>query len=220
MKLAYPLLDRPIEFAEDTVNVLVLENAVELRKAVRSLKRQTDGEPGEFVLSEEHEPKDFSKLAALVTDPFSLELSSKKISTKLTQEASRTARELDDDLRRIMSDINSLAAKISAPMEFETIFTELEGADALIKMLDFCIDEAELSFPEAILEYMKLQRVFFNKRLFVFYNLKACLSETELSLLYRSACYEKYAVLLVEDRQRSALPEEKTVVVDNDLCVF
>lgn len=127
-----------------------------------SLKRQTDGEMGDFVLSEEHEPKEFSKLAALVTDPFSLELSSKKISTKLTQEASRTARELDDDLRRIMSDINSLAAKISALMEFETVFTELEGADALMKMLDFCIDEAELSFPEAILEYMKLQRVFFN----------------------------------------------------------
>ena len=40
MKLAYPLLDRPIEFAEGTVNVLVLENAVELRKAVLSLKRQ------------------------------------------------------------------------------------------------------------------------------------------------------------------------------------
>jgi hypothetical protein len=40
-------------------------------------------------------------------------------------------------------------------------------------------------------------------------------------LAHRSICYEKLAVLLLEDVQRGqALPEENTVIVDKDRCVF
>lgn len=59
------------------------------------------------------------------------------------------------------------------------------------------------------------------KKLFIFYNLKACLSPEELELFYRSVFYEKLNVLLVEDTQRGIKSFcEDTLVVDKDLCIF
>lgn len=52
MKLAYPLLNSPIEFDENFISILIIENANELRKAITSMQQQCNGGQGDFVLSE------------------------------------------------------------------------------------------------------------------------------------------------------------------------
>lgn len=58
-------------------------------------------------------------------------------------------------------------------------------------------------------------------KLTAIYNLKACMSTEELELFYKSVKYEKLPLLLVEDIQRKAIPaDERTVIIDEDLCVI
>jgi CRISPR-associated protein Csn2 len=221
MMLVYPLLNEPITFEENTVNVLVLEHPQELRKAINNLQWQIDGGEGDFVLSENFQPMELSKYAALVTDPFNLALESKKMTGKINQMVSQAGEDHLEEFQRIAKEVNELAVQIGMDLDFEATFQPLEKIETLVDLMKFRVDQEDMSFPEQILVYMKLYCRFFGIRLFVFYNLKACLDERERKLLYRSVGYEKLTLLLLEDAQRGqALPEEKTVVIDKDLCVF
>lgn len=221
MKLAYSLLDKPILIEENRISVLIIENALELRRAIGALKRQVSGADGEFVLSENGEIADIAKKADLVTDLFAIELDSKKMASKVTQYAVRAASDYSEEYQKIITQLNMLAAKVSTQMEFEASFSELENAEGIIKLFGFYVDDSTMSFPEKIVEYMRIHRLFFGTKLFSFYNLKALMDEPELIPFYKSVLYEKLNVLLIEDRQRTTLPQyENTVIVDNDLCVF
>ncbi len=221
MTLFYPLLNEPIRFSEDQIAVLIVEHRGELRKAVCTLQEQMAGADGPFVLGQRGEIRPISKEALLITDPFSVELDGKRLLTKITQEAEMAGTAYGERLQELLLQLNEIAAQISTELEFEASFTELESWGELIHLMGFRVDTENLSFSERLLEYMKLQRKFFGKRLFVFFNLKACLTEKECLLLYKSVQYEKLQILLLEDLQRTPLKEyENTVLIDEDLCVF
>ena len=221
MKLAYPLLSKPIEFEEGSVSILVIENARELRNVLLSLKSQIMGNDGEFVLSEKNEIMELSKNTVLVTDLFEMELESRRIDSKFDQSAIQAADEYVDEFQKILASINELGTRISMSLEPESSFSALESPDSLIKLLHFHVEKENLQFSEQILEYMRIQRLFFGKKLFIFYNLKACLTDYEVSALYKAIQYEKYHVLLVEDVQRAEPSTgERIVIVDKDLCII
>lgn len=222
MTLVHPLLPEPIAFTEDKIAVLVVEAPKELRKMIFALQQQEAGHAGEFVLAEKFMPVEFSKYAALVTDPYALDFAAKKIAAKLTQQALAAAKEAyGEQLMAILAELNALAAGISTMLDFEVAFSEMESPEALVKQMDFHIDRQLLDFPEQVLEYAKLQQRVFGKKLVIFYNLKACLTEEEVKLLYKALRYEKIPLLLLEDRQRPGGEEDENVtIIDKDLCVF
>lgn len=222
MTLAYPLLPEPIVFEENKISVLVVESPSELRKMILSLQQQATGYEGAFVLGENWLPVEISKYATLVTDPFTLDFEAKKIATRLAQQALAVAKEeYGEEFRGLLSELNTLAAEISTLLDFEVTFSEMESPEALVKQMNFHIDCQMLDFPSAVLEYMKLQQRVFGKKLMIFYNLKACLTEEEVRLLYKAVKYEKIQILLLEDRQRPGGEEDENVsIIDKDLCVF
>lgn len=222
MTLAYPLLPEPIVFEENKISVLVVESTSELRKMILSLQQQATGYEGAFVLGENWLPVEISKYATLVTDPFTLDFEAKKIATRLAQQALAVAKEeYGEEFRGLLSELNTLAAEISTLLDFEVTFSEMESPEALVKQMNFHIDCQMLDFPSAVLEYMKLQQRVFGKKLMIFYNLKACLTEEEVRLLYKAVKYEKIQILLLEDRQRPGGEEDENVsIIDKDLCVF
>ena len=90
---------------------------------------------------------------------------------------------------------------------------------ANLKLLDLHIDSEVMTLPERMLEYMKLCRRFFGKKLFVFLNLKSFLSDRELELFYGTVMYEKFDILLVEGTQRGKTCScERVYIIDSDLC--
>lgn len=122
MKLNYPLFGKPLELGEDHAAVLVVENARELRKIIISLQRQTENEPGEFILSENNEKREISKLAVLITDPFSLEFDSRRLSNKINQAAVQASADFAEQIQKLLRDINALAADISTRLDFAADF--------------------------------------------------------------------------------------------------
>ena len=221
MTLAYPLMNEPIRFTENRVNVLVIENAVELRRFLLCLKEQINGLAGELVLGENGDVIELPKNAFLITDPFAIDFDSKKLLTKIAQDACSAGAEFAEDFVCVMAQLNKLAQQISSSLDYEASFDPVGSWDELVKIMGFHIDRETLSFPEQLLECIKLQRLFFGKKLFIFYNLKACLNSEELALFYRSVFYEKLNILLVEDAQRGASNFcENIIIVDKDLCII
>lgn len=221
MTFYHPILNEPIRFSENRISVLVMEHAEAMRSLLLMLRMQIGGETGPCVFAEKGELRELSKAAVLITDPFSLDWDAKRMLTKIFHAVSEQAEEYADAFRDIINRLNMLACEIGTVLDFDAAFEPLETAEDLIKLLGFHVDTENLSFPEGLIEYMKLQRRFFAKKLFVFYNLKSCLSETELAAFYRTVRYEKLQLLLIEDMQRKRLPEyEAETVLDKDLCIL
>jgi len=111
MTLAYPLLNETIRFAENRVNVLVIENATELRRFLFCLKDQINGLAGELVLGENGDVIEMHKSAFLITDPFALDFDSKKLLTKITQDACFAGADFAEEFYSIMEQLNKLKAE-------------------------------------------------------------------------------------------------------------
>ena len=79
MKLVCASFGLEMELLENYVTVLVVENAGYLTEIVSSLKKQSDGEEGIFVLVENDKIEKIDKKLALVIDPFSISVNERKI---------------------------------------------------------------------------------------------------------------------------------------------
>ncbi|MBQ3379736.1 MAG: type II-A CRISPR-associated protein Csn2 [Clostridia bacterium] len=218
MILAHYLLSTPISFKENVINVLTVEEPRTLRSFLTQLTAQQQGDEGGFVLSDKSGILEFSKYAAVITDAFGMTLNSKNIRSRLEKQAVSYAEGHERELTCALNAVNELGALTAMDFSENVACSFVETAD-LIKTLGFYIDEEGLELPQKALEYMRIYRSFFGTRLFVFCGLKAYLSQDELSGLYKSICYEKFDVLLIESSYREpVLPIEINRIIDADLC--
>lgn len=221
MTLFFPLLDEPLRFEENRIQVLIIENPVALRRCLDDLRAQMEGQSGDFVLALRYVPQELSRCAVLLTDPLRPEAETRKLAVRIQQEAARAAEDHAEKLGFLLAELNALASDLSLELDFSAAFDPLETPEDLIKLFGFRLDRDALSFPELLLEWMRLQRRFLGKRLFILYGLKAFLSREELCCFYRSVFYEKLDVLLIEALQRGEpVKEECVTIIDKDLCVI
>ena len=137
MRLTWSLLPEPLVWIDGGVRILVIENRPLLRSFLRAVRHQTEGMDGELVVSAGNRSLEFSKTVELLTDPFSLPFSSKKLAAHLTQAAAEVGEEYGDELSRLVIQFNDLAGKICTGMEYNVTYNELEGSDAIFKLMGF-----------------------------------------------------------------------------------
>ena len=218
MMLACDFLENPIEFFENKINVIVIENQKLFRKAISEFIEQAENKTDSFILSENFEPIDFSRKTAVVPDIFNIDFSSKKISAKINQNICENFPE-DEKFYKVRNLLNEIGSEILSEADFDLQFSEVEFPEDIIKIFDFRINDSEMELMEKVTEYMKIQRIFFGKEIFVFVNLKSCFSEEEIGNFYQWVFYNKFHVILIESFQRDVpLNGEETVIVDKDLC--
>ena len=82
-----------IEFIENQVATLVIENQKVFSEFVQNLNQQINGDEGDLILSDEDKELSFSKQAVLVTNPFTLNCNEKRIVNKLYKELQDTTNE-------------------------------------------------------------------------------------------------------------------------------
>ncbi len=221
MTLMLPVLREPLVFRENQIQCLIIENPLVMREMMADLTDLAAGRAGKSVLSESFAPIDFINNAVLITDPFRLEFESKKLLGKLISEVSAVAVQHGDRLMRLISEINQLASDLCIELDFDAAFNGLERPEELVRMMGFYAEGEHLPFAERLLAWMRLQRRFLGKQLFIIYGLSAFLEENELSALYRNVFYEKLNLLLIEPRQfRPPLCEESVTIIDRDICII
>ena len=94
-----------INFNENRVNVLVIENNKMLSDVVSELYSQSQGEEGEFVIAEGSSLYKFTNKVSLVLEPFTVSCNEKKIITALYKEIEKEAL---DSMYSETSDLNSI----------------------------------------------------------------------------------------------------------------
>ncbi len=221
MKLAHHELKCQIEFFENEIQVLVIENQHAFAKYTKELYEEAKGMEGGFVLSKEGEIQIISKCMDIIFDYYSLQVNSRKVLSKLyanvkTQmnsgEYFKTTNEL---ITEISTYLENIIGEFHLPLEYNVNF-DLGG---MLKVVDLRVQSNPETLIEKLADYMLAMKEFCGVNYFVFVGLKNYLSIDELKEFYQEIIYNKYGVLLIEgSEQRERLRMEKYYVIDQDLC--
>ena len=114
MMLAHPLLQSPIEFKENRVPVLIVENGQLFRRLIGDLLAQENGEPGEFALSENAGLIEIGKNVQMTLNPLFPELDGRRIATKIQQMAVTAAEDQPGKTAECLAALNDYGAALTA----------------------------------------------------------------------------------------------------------
>ena len=221
MRLVVPSNGLNVEFYENNVNVLTIENQSVFSSVMGDLWAQYNGLDGEIILSDNDALLKIPKIVECIFNIYSVNCNDKKIITKIYQEmvqlageslTERTA-EINELIINYLEDVlQTVPYRLSQSLELDV--------SGLLKLYDVKIETEAVPILENLTNYIKLASKVLGKKIFVFSDIKHYLCREELIALYELAFYEKVYILIIEGDDISHLENEKHVIVDKDLCVI
>lgn len=218
MRLAYPLFEDALELVENQVHVIILERPRLFREFYDDCLAAQSGTSSDVCLSKNFTPVAFGKQAELLSPPYKLDFSQRKIINKLyallEQEAHAESLYMKTtELSSVLAQfLHELVLSSQLPLTFDEV-----GLAAIFKGANLQIEQED-SLIDVLCTYLDLMWDFFNIRIFVFFHLKEYLEPEEVAMLYQHCHYQKFLLVLVESRVHSQLPTEKYTIIDVDLC--
>lgn len=214
-------MERHIDFTDQQINTLVLENSGLMRDIVENMVSQVSGKEGKFVLSNGLKELSLEKNAAIVIDFFSMSLNDRKVLTKLYDRLAELS--VNEDFYLKTNEIRTRLEEYISDLLFESDLAVTYDGDFkvqdLFKLLGVKFEENTNGLLEKILAYIELCSGFLGLKLIVFVNLGSYLLREELEKLYEQVKYYGINLLLIEHSlTRDFLPQERVFVVDKDLC--
>lgn len=221
MNLAYLDLLNSIEFKENIINILVIENKKLFREMIQQFTHSLVGLESKWVLSDNGKLIGLNKVAIMIHDPLNIDLNERKILDGLYNEMATVA--LNGSHYMETTEIrNSLTAYVNNIIhDMEHSFLEINDMSLpnLFKLLGVHFEDYDGGPLEKISSYAYLCSIFKKCKIVAFVNLKTYFSDEELIRFYKDMEYKKIMVLLIENREFPELPNEKITVIDSDLCV-
>lgn len=223
MKIAHPDWEVPIEFKENILNTLVIENPALIRRYIEMMINQMQGITGDFVLSEQDNILDISKKLDVISDYFHLELNNRKILTKFYSYLAQSA--INEDFYVSTSEIKtqltryvqSLLDEVDEELTFES---EIDVV-GILKLLDVKFQQNDISLCEKVIAYLNLMRNYIGIQCFVFINIRSFFDEYEIGTFYEYICYNKFNVLFIENHCPETVKDnEKILIIDKDMCII
>lgn len=219
IQIAHIHLETPLLLSEEYVQLLIVENPAEFYQMVSDLDGQFEGVQGEFAFSRNSQLIDPAKCGAMVSDVFHFDLNDKKILTLLHKRLEGVA------FGERMALFNELSAKSIEFLEelaffvpFSLDYTQPQPIDYL-KAAGVKFEKNYDSLEEKIICYLNALIELKKCEFFVFVNLKSVLDDEKLGQVYAHCRREQVGLLLIESKkQRALLPEEKAVIITEDLC--
>lgn len=221
MRLMIKDFQYEIEFLENQINVLVIEDPKLFTGILRDVWNQVNGGDGRLLLSENGKEVGFGKTVEVVFNPFQLDINNRKMVSALYKDLSEAAKdsmlietaELNADFLRYF---DGLIEIYPYPVTYDD---QIEVSE-LFKAFKVRFDDSSDSLAEFVMNYFRMVSQVLGVRLFVFVGVKQYFSREELSFLYQSLFYEKIFLLDIESEQKDILKEEKTVTIDKDQCII
>lgn len=223
MKLVHPEFNYQIEFRENVVNLIVIEDKKVFRKYVGGLYSQCMelNDSGRFVLSNEEQEIKLSKKAEIILDFYSLDINNKKIITKVYNKLKEISTEEDMyvETGKINSEIVRYVDKIvdisDYPLEFSV---DMDIVD-LFKMTNVKFLKDYASELDRICDYISVVNEITGKDIFIFVNFRDFFKLDELKEFYKFAAYKKIFLIMIENTVIDICDEfEKVFILDEDLC--
>lgn len=212
-------IETDLVLSDEAVQILVVENADEFYHIVSELYNQFDGEDGNFVFKLKDEVVSAEKNGIMICNPFHLDYNDKKIISLLYKVLEKES--LGDALpqyNEVVSSMIKYLEEISFNVPFKLSYNEPQPAE-IMKVCGLKIESSYDTLLEKIICFINALIELKKCEFFVFVNLKSVLSDEKLLNLYSHCKNEKVGLLLIESSIiRNLLPEEKAVVITEDLC--
>ena len=219
MILAHEDLEGAIDFSGGKVNTLVIENQDYFCELLSDINSQINGFSGKFTLSENNKILAFPKNAELIDSILNFQINQKSLINKIITRLSEESVDSENYRRtmEILGDIQQYVETLSDSFPCELIESKL-SFENIIKAVGVEIQADYKNKLEEIIDYMELVREFDRDKLFIFVSLRSYFSPEKIADFFDTIISHEFKVLLVDQLSNEALPNEKRLTIDADLC--
>lgn len=223
MKIILPAFDTHLEFIDNYINVIQVENPTLLTNFISSIHMLTlkESPPEKILLVEDDDFLDFSKSCTLLTDLFNIEFNSKKLITKICSKINTfylDQYELKVELETLIHKMSLNLKTILLNFDFEVSASDNIEISDLIKFLQVKIDLISGSpLLDTLLLFIDINSEFQVSNLLIFVNLKKYFSEDDLITIYKHAINKQICILTFEQGcPQNLLKYEQRLFIDNN----
>ena len=220
MKLVHINISRHIDFDINFCYSLIIENSKEFYRLTNELYQQTNGEEGNFVLSN-NDILDISKNCLFIYDYYTNLLSSKKVQNILNNKILQIIQ--DNDFYKEFSQINKILLDINDKIK-ETINTNIEynqefSNENLLKISNYKITQTN-SLIDNIINYIDFYTQNTKINTIIFVGAFTVFEQSTIEMLIKQLKYMQLNVLFIDNYQKYKIDNIETIIIDNDLCVI
>ena len=219
MKILHKDWHREIKIEENTISTLVFENKKSYRHYLEELKSMELGNEGNFILLDSNKEVNFSKSVYLVSDFFNLDVSNKKIVTKVYEELSSITNENYMQLMEVKSKVLLFFEQLIQNSKYQISKKDDIDIINLLKLGGFHID-IEGDFLEKLSKFFEILVEICGIKIIITVGLQAILTEEELINFYKNIMLKKIMLINMESEYRysNKLEFEKVYIFDKDDC--
>lgn len=222
MKLLERELGIEIELKENVVSVFVVEDVIRKNYLIQELYLQCMGNEGNWMLVENEKVYEIPKCVDMILEPFSLQLNSKKVKTRMYQDMKETA----DDMffvqgLEVHSHICNYLEKLVEQFPYPITYKEEWNVVDLLREYGVGLEENYQNICDKLFNYIKFINQICGIKIFVMVHMKQYLSENQVVELYKLAKYSKIHLILIESMvcDKKQLCEE-VYILDKDNCMI
>lgn len=221
MKLVNAPLGLCIDFEENTLASVVIENVRAYRNFIEELYLQINGAEGNFVLSEKDKVQKINKVMDIIINLFSVSMNDRKITSALYSNLTEIGNEIIEKKHMLGSEMLSLLEDIVSKEQYSNIeYTfDFEWED-YFKLFKVRIGSDFESLLEKYVEYIKVVSSLTNIKILCFVGLSNYMSQQEIAELQTQAKYSKVQLLLIENRGLEKIDGEIRFIIDKDNCII
>jgi len=218
MKLVHTDLESQFIF-DGNINILVVESGKVFREYCDDIRLQTEGETGQFTLSDGDAVLNFAKYACFIPEYFTLDICDKKTINKLYANLSGIIDEKFNNEASLLSEkIFELFDKINSESDVPVEYDVSSPFESILKAFGVRPQNDFTTFIEKLENYLNALVCLGGIKLFFFVNLRCFLSDIEYSEFCKYVRLSEINVFLLESSEKSKSEGEFIVIIDEDLC--
>lgn len=220
MMIAYPYLNKPIDFDDFSIHVLAIENKALFRRAVLCLI--SGNEEQEFVLSNNMQILDFSKTVFFLRDPLFPDFHDRKLKQRIEADAESFLNDnCFEELLSLFNCITNIKNRIYEFFDFDILSSFEPNAKTIAKMLDLNPRLDEIQEPlERLTCFFNVIKKYLDFKLFIVTDLFYYFTEEELAPFFDDVVKRGVRLLILESKAPKPAKDYIIHVVDADLCSF
>lgn len=210
-----------IDFEQNHINILQLENAKVMFDVCNDLCKQCSGEEGSFVLSDDLKTLNFADCCQFIPNIFDLGLNGKKIENLLQKNLQSIINcgDYAEQFFAIDKSIVELNNKLLPNIDLQISYNDdLQFCD-IFKICNYKIEEKQNLF-DRIIDYVDVVSELSKTKLFIFVDLFPYISQEQAQKLVKQFEYMDIKVLFVTSFLPYKIDDVKKMIVDCDLCVI
>lgn len=218
IRLVHPDISQIIEFKENIINVLVIENPIFFRDFISDINYQINNLSGKIILSNDYKVLNISKFIEIIVQFYPFEMNKKSIINKLNNNIEKIC--IDDynlECKELFSKIENLLNQLIVNYDYPIKY-DLFEIEKLIKLANFSFDNEYDSLIEKLIDYMEIIRGLECDKVFIFVNIKSYLTSDEIIMFYEMINAKKLNVLILESYDSLRLKYENKIIIDESLC--